>query len=268
MCDYFGSEHIGLKADDSLTNMRKLFFSLVFSFCLPIKTLCLVVTNKFNLFIFPFDRSSFLRIVFMEFWKVIFRKCHQKGSLEWIACLVFHESVSWINDVFFLQTFENKLFILKWMNSLLRRKFRAIWLHFRWLIGIEINFIVFFFIFFNDRECQLWQRQVQRSSSMFKRFDNTSAKMHLMQFQVSTKKDATGLLKQKFSVVFLFSLEEKCNVFLKLLFQGQRSAFIKICGVNNKSYHSWCQMMRDSCNTGYFIDIKHNGMCHNTTMRI
>ncbi|XP_031634012.1 follistatin isoform X2 [Contarinia nasturtii] len=47
--------------------------------------------------------------------------------------------------------------------------------------------------------------------------------------------------------------------------QGQQSAFIKICGTNNKSYHSWCHMMRDSCNTGYYIDIKHNGVCQNST---
>ncbi|XP_055320206.1 uncharacterized protein LOC129577357 isoform X2 [Sitodiplosis mosellana] len=47
--------------------------------------------------------------------------------------------------------------------------------------------------------------------------------------------------------------------------QGQQSAFIKICGMNNKSYHSWCHMMRDSCNTGYYIDVKHNGVCQNST---
>lgn len=47
--------------------------------------------------------------------------------------------------------------------------------------------------------------------------------------------------------------------------QGQQSAFIKICGMNNKSYHSWCHMMRDACNTGYYIDVKHNGVCQNTT---
>lgn len=36
---------------------------------------------------------------------------------------------------------------------------------------------------------------------------------------------------------------------------------MKLCGRNNHTYHSWCQMIKDSCNTGYFIDIEHNGEC-------
>lgn len=47
--------------------------------------------------------------------------------------------------------------------------------------------------------------------------------------------------------------------------KGQQSTHIKLCGMNNKSYHSWCQMMKDSCHTGYFIDVKHNGVCQNQT---
>ncbi|XP_017485943.1 PREDICTED: formin-J, partial [Rhagoletis zephyria] len=36
----------------------------------------------------------------------------------------------------------------------------------------------------------------------------------------------------------------------------------KICGVNNHTYNSWCELRRDSCNTGFFIDIKSPGECN------
>lgn len=36
---------------------------------------------------------------------------------------------------------------------------------------------------------------------------------------------------------------------------------MKLCGRNNHTYNSWCQMIKDSCNTGFFIDIEHNGEC-------
>ncbi|XP_067631873.1 uncharacterized protein Fs [Eurosta solidaginis] len=36
----------------------------------------------------------------------------------------------------------------------------------------------------------------------------------------------------------------------------------KICGVNNRTYNSWCELRRDSCNTGFLIDIKMAGECH------
>jgi Kazal-type serine protease inhibitor domain len=35
----------------------------------------------------------------------------------------------------------------------------------------------------------------------------------------------------------------------------------QVCGKNNITYHSWCHLMKDSCNTGFFIDIKHEGPC-------
>uniref|UniRef100_A0A1A9V339 Kazal-like domain-containing protein n=1 Tax=Glossina austeni TaxID=7395 RepID=A0A1A9V339_GLOAU len=31
----------------------------------------------------------------------------------------------------------------------------------------------------------------------------------------------------------------------------------KICGVNNRTYNSWCEMRKDSCATGFYIDLKH-----------
>ncbi|XP_053963998.1 uncharacterized protein LOC128866953 [Anastrepha ludens] len=36
----------------------------------------------------------------------------------------------------------------------------------------------------------------------------------------------------------------------------------KICGVNNRTYNSWCELRRDSCNTGFLIDVKSPGECH------
>ncbi|KAG4071442.1 hypothetical protein HA402_011596 [Bradysia odoriphaga] len=36
---------------------------------------------------------------------------------------------------------------------------------------------------------------------------------------------------------------------------------MKLCGRNNHTYNSWCQMIKDSCSTGLFIDIEHNGEC-------
>ncbi|XP_037926314.1 uncharacterized protein LOC119661170 isoform X2 [Hermetia illucens] len=47
--------------------------------------------------------------------------------------------------------------------------------------------------------------------------------------------------------------------------QGQRYQEHKICGTNNLSYHSWCQMRRESCNTGFYIDVKHVGTCHKSS---
>ncbi|EFA07639.2 follistatin [Tribolium castaneum] len=34
-----------------------------------------------------------------------------------------------------------------------------------------------------------------------------------------------------------------------------------ICGTNNSTYHSWCDMMVDSCAKGFVIDTKHPGRC-------
>uniref|UniRef100_A0A8D8HRJ8 Follistatin n=2 Tax=Culex pipiens TaxID=7175 RepID=A0A8D8HRJ8_CULPI len=36
---------------------------------------------------------------------------------------------------------------------------------------------------------------------------------------------------------------------------------VKLCGTNNHTYHSWCHMQRDSCNTGFYIDVQHSGVC-------
>ncbi|XP_049299324.1 uncharacterized protein LOC125772044 [Anopheles funestus] len=36
---------------------------------------------------------------------------------------------------------------------------------------------------------------------------------------------------------------------------------IKLCGTNNRTYHSWCHMQKDSCTTGFYIDIQHSGSC-------
>ncbi|KAL1399483.1 hypothetical protein pipiens_008178, partial [Culex pipiens pipiens] len=33
---------------------------------------------------------------------------------------------------------------------------------------------------------------------------------------------------------------------------------VKLCGTNNHTYHSWCHMQRDSCNTGFYIDVQHS----------
>lgn len=34
-----------------------------------------------------------------------------------------------------------------------------------------------------------------------------------------------------------------------------------ICGTNNNTYHSWCEMVSDSCAKGYIINTKHPGKC-------
>lgn len=34
-----------------------------------------------------------------------------------------------------------------------------------------------------------------------------------------------------------------------------------ICGSNNRTYHSWCHMLKDACATGYVIETKFPGMC-------
>ncbi|XP_050074001.1 uncharacterized protein LOC126561736 [Anopheles maculipalpis] len=35
----------------------------------------------------------------------------------------------------------------------------------------------------------------------------------------------------------------------------------KLCGTNNRTYHSWCHMQKDSCTTGFYIDVQHSGTC-------
>ncbi|XP_063698089.1 follistatin-A [Culicoides brevitarsis] len=42
---------------------------------------------------------------------------------------------------------------------------------------------------------------------------------------------------------------------------GETASNSKICGYNNKTYNSWCQMVKDSCNTGLYIDARHSGVC-------
>ncbi|RZC40666.1 Kazal 2 domain containing protein [Asbolus verrucosus] len=34
-----------------------------------------------------------------------------------------------------------------------------------------------------------------------------------------------------------------------------------ICGTNNSTYHSWCDMMQDSCEKGFIINTKYPGKC-------
>nr|XP_029725653.1 uncharacterized protein LOC109426918 isoform X2 [Aedes albopictus] len=43
--------------------------------------------------------------------------------------------------------------------------------------------------------------------------------------------------------------------------QHHQPANVKLCGTNNHTYHSWCHMLRDSCNTGFYIDVQYNGVC-------
>uniref|UniRef100_A0A2S2NPV0 Follistatin n=1 Tax=Schizaphis graminum TaxID=13262 RepID=A0A2S2NPV0_SCHGA len=35
----------------------------------------------------------------------------------------------------------------------------------------------------------------------------------------------------------------------------------KVCGSNDKTYHSWCQMFMDACATGVVIETKASGPC-------
>ncbi|XP_069691213.1 follistatin [Periplaneta americana] len=34
-----------------------------------------------------------------------------------------------------------------------------------------------------------------------------------------------------------------------------------ICGTNNRTYHSWCHMLKDACATGFVIETKFSGSC-------
>ncbi|EAA10899.5 AGAP006282-PA [Anopheles gambiae str. PEST] len=36
---------------------------------------------------------------------------------------------------------------------------------------------------------------------------------------------------------------------------------VKLCGTNNRTYHSWCHMQKDSCTTGFYIDVQYGGSC-------
>uniref|UniRef100_A0A3F2YQ73 Kazal-like domain-containing protein n=2 Tax=Anopheles albimanus TaxID=7167 RepID=A0A3F2YQ73_ANOAL len=41
----------------------------------------------------------------------------------------------------------------------------------------------------------------------------------------------------------------------------QEQTNVKLCGTNNRTYHSRCHMLKDSCNTGFYIDVLHSGSC-------
>ncbi|XP_055623892.1 uncharacterized protein LOC129767236 isoform X2 [Toxorhynchites rutilus septentrionalis] len=43
--------------------------------------------------------------------------------------------------------------------------------------------------------------------------------------------------------------------------RNQHQPNTKLCGTNNHTYHSWCHMLKDSCNTGFYIDAQYDGMC-------
>ncbi|KAG8303777.1 hypothetical protein J6590_002782 [Homalodisca vitripennis] len=36
---------------------------------------------------------------------------------------------------------------------------------------------------------------------------------------------------------------------------------MEVCGSNNRTYHSWCHMIKDSCATGYVIETQSSGHC-------
>lgn len=40
----------------------------------------------------------------------------------------------------------------------------------------------------------------------------------------------------------------------------------KVCGSNDKTYHSWCQMFMDACATGVVIETKASGPCRDGEM--
>lgn len=50
--------------------------------------------------------------------------------------------------------------------------------------------------------------------------------------------------------------------------QGQKYEDVKICGNNNHTYYSWCHMRRESCNTEFYIDVKHVGTCHKDSFKV
>ncbi|XP_052859659.1 uncharacterized protein LOC128266910 [Anopheles cruzii] len=41
----------------------------------------------------------------------------------------------------------------------------------------------------------------------------------------------------------------------------QQPSNVKLCGTNNRTYHSRCHMLKDSCNTGFYIDVQYSGTC-------
>ncbi|CAI6347341.1 unnamed protein product [Macrosiphum euphorbiae] len=42
----------------------------------------------------------------------------------------------------------------------------------------------------------------------------------------------------------------------------------KVCGSNDKTYHSWCQMFMDACATGVVIETKASGPCRDGEMDV
>lgn len=51
------------------------------------------------------------------------------------------------------------------------------------------------------------------------------------------------------------------KVFHFFLFLYLQTKMWKVCGNNNITYRSKCHLMRDSCNTGFLISVKHEGPC-------
>lgn len=52
-----------------------------------------------------------------------------------------------------------------------------------------------------------------------------------------------------------------------LILQGRKDDQ-RVCGTNNITYHSLCHVRKDSCNTGFNIDVKHEGPCGSWYMLI
>ena len=60
-----------------------------------------------------------------------------------------------------------------------------------------------------------------------------------------------GHVQSAFQLIF--------NKLFKYILQGKNTE--QVCGKNNITYHSYCHMLKDSCNTGFNIDTKHTGRC-------
>jgi hypothetical protein len=43
---------------------------------------------------------------------------------------------------------------------------------------------------------------------------------------------------------------------------------VELCGSNNKTYSSWCHMVKDACATGYVIDTQAPGHCPSGTAHV
>ncbi|KAL7047057.1 hypothetical protein ACKWTF_002776 [Chironomus riparius] len=100
--------------------------------------------------------------------------------------------------------------------------------------------------------CELRQKSCKIGKSIQPAYRGPCTESVSCNHCLKTERCLPDLITNKPSCVYCKRPNGRCPVETKMR---------KVCGNNNITYRSKCHLMRDSCNTGFLISVKHEGPC-------